>query len=84
MENFNKIKEVIASAEEDAVKFFDKQNSAAGTRLRKAAKEIADSAKAIRKQVSEIKSKEKEAKKASKPAKAEKAPKAPKAEKAKA
>lgn len=78
MENFNKIKEVIAAAEDDAQKFFEKQNSAAGTRLRKAAKEIADAAKAIRKQVSEIKSTEK---KANKPAKAEKAPKAPKAEK---
>lgn len=84
MENFNKIKELITTAQEDAEKFFDKGNSAAGTRLRKVAKEIADSAKAIRKQVSEIKSKEKEAKKGTKAPKAEKAPKAPKAEKAKA
>lgn len=73
MENFNKIKEVIAAAQEDAEKFFEKGNSAAGTRLRKFAKDIADSAKAIRKQVSEIKAAEKASK-----------GKAPKAAKAKA
>jgi hypothetical protein len=78
MENFNKIKEILAAAEEDAQKFFEKQNSAAGTRLRKSAKGIADAAKAIRKQVSEIK----QAEKAAKGPKAAKAPKAPKAEKA--
>jgi len=75
MENFNKIKEIIAAAEDDAAKFFDKQNSAAGTRLRKHAKGIADAAKAIRKQVSEIK----QAEKAAKGPKEAKAPKAAKA-----
>lgn len=59
MENFNKIKELISVAETDAVKFFEKGNSAAGRRLRKYAKDIADLCKIIRKQVSEIKASEK-------------------------
>ena len=57
MENFNKIKELILSAEEDAVKFFDANNGAAGTRLRKAMQESKALAQDIRKEVLEIKNK---------------------------
>jgi hypothetical protein len=35
MEKFNELKELINSIEEDAVKFYEKDNKAAGVRLRK-------------------------------------------------
>ena len=40
MENYNKLKELVASAEGDFEKFYDKGNSAAGTRVRKAMQEM--------------------------------------------
>jgi hypothetical protein len=55
MENFEKIKQILESAEADAVKFFEKGNKQAGTRLRKAYSEIAGLCKEGRKEVSEIK-----------------------------
>lgn len=36
MEKFNQVKTLITQIEADALKFYDKKNSAAGTRLRKA------------------------------------------------
>jgi len=56
MQNWNKIQETFEAAQGDAAKFYDKGNSAAGTRLRKAYKEISDLCKAGRKEVSELKS----------------------------
>lgn len=56
MENWNKIKEVMESHEEDAQKFFEKGNKAAGTRLRKAYMEVMNACKAGRKEISEMKS----------------------------
>lgn len=53
--NWTKIQAVYEAAQEDASKFFDKKNKAAGTRLRKAYKEISDLCKAGRKEVTEIK-----------------------------
>lgn len=55
MENFNQIKEILESVEVDAVKFFEKGNKQAGTRLRKAYSEIAKLCKDGRKEVSDIK-----------------------------
>ena len=55
MKNWNTIQEALASGQEDAVKFYEKGNSAAGTRLRKSYKDIMDACKAGRKEVSEIK-----------------------------
>lgn len=55
MENWNKILEIHTAAQDDAGKFYEKGNNAAGTRLRKAYKEIADLCKAGRKEVSELK-----------------------------
>lgn len=55
MENWNKIKEIYEAAQEDAIKFHEKGNNKAGTRLRKAYQEIAVLCKAGRKEVSEIK-----------------------------
>ena len=40
MQSFEKIKELVASAEADVNKFDEKGNKAAGTRLRKALQEI--------------------------------------------
>ena len=56
MENWNKIQEIYDAAQEDATKFYEKGNNAAGTRLRKAYKDITDLCKAGRKEVSELKS----------------------------
>ena len=59
MEKFNQLKSLIASVEQDADKFYDKQNSAAGTRLRKTMQEIKTLSTDIRKEVTELKNKEK-------------------------
>lgn len=40
MIKFNELKEAIANLEEDAIKFFEKDNKAAGVRLRKGLQEI--------------------------------------------
>ena len=56
MKNWNTIQEIYDAAQADAEKFHDKSNNAAGTRLRKAYKEISDLCKAGRKEVSELKS----------------------------
>jgi len=39
MEIFNKLKELVASMEDDANKFYEKGNSSAGSRLRKSAQD---------------------------------------------
>jgi hypothetical protein len=57
MEKFNELKELVASIEADAQKFYDKGNSAAGTRLRKGLQDIKNLSQAIRVSVSEIKNK---------------------------
>lgn len=59
MEKFTKIKEAIASIEQDADKFYNGGNSAAGTRVRKALQEIKTLASDARKEVTEIKNKAK-------------------------
>lgn len=59
MEKFSKVKELIASAEVDAEKFYSNGNGAAGTRLRKALQEIKGLAQEIRNEVTELKNKEK-------------------------
>lgn len=55
MENFQKVKELVASIEADAEKFYNKANSAAGTRLRKGLQELKVLATEIRKEVTEKK-----------------------------
>lgn len=55
MEQIAKLKELIASAEADADKFFTKGNSAAGTRLRKIMQDIKVAAQQIRNHVTEQK-----------------------------
>ena len=82
MENFTKIEAFIAEAKEEAVKFFEKSNKSAGTRLRKSLGEVSKLIKVVKKEVTEKKN-ELKAAKDSEP-KTEKAPKAAKAPKTEA
>ncbi|WP_462266246.1 histone H1 [Mucilaginibacter sp.] len=58
MEKFSKVKELIASLEGDADKFYAKANSAAGTRLRKGMQDLKNLAQEIRTEVQETKNKD--------------------------
>ena len=51
MENYTKLKDLVASIEADAEKFFNNGNSAAGTRVRKGLQEIKTLAQDIRNEV---------------------------------
>ncbi len=55
MEKFSKVKELIASLEADADKFYNKGNSAAGTRIRKGMQDLKNMAQAIRLEVQNAK-----------------------------
>ena len=57
MQKFNDLKNLIASLEEDVVKFYEKENSAAGTRVRKGMQEIKKLVQEIRIEVQEKKAK---------------------------
>ncbi|MDR6941384.1 histone H1 [Mucilaginibacter pocheonensis] len=57
MDKFKGLKELLASAEADAEKFYNKGNSAAGTRLRNAMQQLKVAATTIRKEVTDIKNK---------------------------
>jgi len=52
MEKFNELKALVAGLEEDATKFFEKDNKAAGVRLRKGLQDIKALAQEIRLEVS--------------------------------
>jgi len=55
MEKFKELQTLVAGLEEDATKFDDKGNKAAGTRLRKGCQEVKNLCQAIRIEVSERK-----------------------------
>lgn len=55
MEKFAKVKELVASIEADADKFYNKANGAAGTRVRKGMQDLKVLATEIRKEVTERK-----------------------------
>ena len=55
MEKFSKLKELLASVEADADKFYNGGNSAAGTRVRKAMQDLKVLAQDIRAEVTEKK-----------------------------
>jgi hypothetical protein len=59
MNNYNKLKSLLASIEEDADKFYNKGVSAAGTRVRKGLQDIKTLASDMRKEVTELKNKAK-------------------------
>jgi hypothetical protein len=58
MKKFEELKALIASIEPDADKFYNKANSAAGTRLRKGMQDVKNMAQAIRAEVQDLKNKE--------------------------
>lgn len=55
MEKFAKIKELLASVEADAEKFYNAGNAAAGTRVRKGMQDLKNLAQEIRGEVTEKK-----------------------------
>ena len=57
MKKFEELKTLIASLEADADKFYNKGNSAAGTRIRKGMQDLKNLAQEIRSEVQEIKNK---------------------------
>jgi hypothetical protein len=58
MKKFEELKALLASVEEDADKFYNKQNSAAGVRIRKVMQDMKNIAQDIRTEVQELKNKE--------------------------
>jgi hypothetical protein len=57
MEQIAKLKELVASAEADAEKFFGRGNNAAGTRLRNTMQQLKATAQEVRTTVTEAKNK---------------------------
>ncbi|MBC6989994.1 hypothetical protein FHG12_18815 [Hymenobacter jejuensis] len=55
MSNFGKLKDLVMSLEGDFEKFYDKNNSAAGTRVRKGMQELKNMAQQIRTEVQDMK-----------------------------
>ena len=58
MKKFEELKTLVNEVEEDATKFYDKGNKAAGTRLRKGCQNIKNLCQDIRIEVSNIKKEE--------------------------
>jgi hypothetical protein len=58
MNRFEQLKDLVASLEADFVKFYDKKNSAAGTRVRKGMQDLKNLAQDIRKEVQDSKNAE--------------------------
>ena len=58
MQKFEELKKLIASIEDDADKFYNKENSAAGTRLRKSMQDLKNIAQEIRAEVQSLKNSE--------------------------
>ncbi len=57
MKRFEQIRDLIMSLEDDFSKFYDKENQAAGTRVRKGMQELKNIAQDIRVEVQDIKNK---------------------------
>lgn len=55
MKRFEQLKELVDSLEADFSKFYDKENSAAGTRVRKGMQELKNLAQEIRIEVQDMK-----------------------------
>jgi hypothetical protein len=58
MKKFEELKNLIATLEHDADKFYNKANSAAGTRVRKGMQDLKSIAQAIRSEIQDLKNKE--------------------------
>lgn len=57
MKRFEQLKSMVESLEADFEKFYDKENNAAGTRVRKGMQEMKNLAQEIRLEVQDIKNK---------------------------
>jgi len=55
MKRFEEVRDLILSLEDDFIKFYDKDNQAAGTRVRKGMQELKNIAQDIRKEVQDLK-----------------------------
>jgi hypothetical protein len=60
MSRFQELKDLLGTFEKDFIKFYDKGNKSAGTRVRKAMNELKRKAQEVRKEVQEIKAQAKE------------------------
>ncbi|MGY0038215.1 histone H1 [Pedobacter sp. NJ-S-72] len=58
MKKFDELKKLVTTLEADADKFYNKANSAAGTRVRKRLQDLKNIAQAIRLEIQETKNKE--------------------------
>ncbi len=63
MENYNKLLEFVQSLQADFGKFYEKEQSAAGTRLRKGLSELKKMAQDIRNDVQDVKNSRKDSSK---------------------
>jgi hypothetical protein len=59
MSRFSELVELVQSFEKDFIKFYDKGNKSAGTRVRKSMNDLKRKAQEIRKEVQEIKAQDK-------------------------
>lgn len=57
MKRFEQLQELLTSLQEDFTKFYDKENSAAGTRVRKGMQDLKNLSQEIRIEVQDIKNK---------------------------
>jgi cytochrome c556 len=55
MSRFQELQDLVATFEKDFIKFYDKGNKSAGTRIRKSMNELKRKAQEIRKEIQEIK-----------------------------
>ncbi len=58
MNEFNSLKEMVMAMEADFIKFYDKGNSAAGTRVRKGLQDLKNKCQEMRLDIQERKNKE--------------------------
>ena len=61
MSRFTELRDLLNSFEKDFIKFYEKGNKSAGTRVRKEMNELRRKAQDVRKEIQEIKQKAKEA-----------------------
>ena len=61
MSRFTELRDLMTGFEKDFIKFYEKGNKSAGTRVRKHTNELKRKAQDIRKEIQEIKQKAKEA-----------------------
>jgi Histone H1-like protein Hc1 len=62
MNRFSELKTLVDNLQDDFAKFYEKDNQAAGTRVRKGLQDLKDLAQSVREQVQEAKNEKKESK----------------------